>query len=90
MSPKCPTCSQVVQPDNKAHRGLLINSRASLASHLIADREKLSALKKKRWSKQHAEQHEIDLKTIAQLEANIVRDELLLAQVVRALETYYG
>lgn len=90
MSLTCPTCSQVVQPDNKAHRGLLINSRASLDSHLIADREKLSALKKKRWSKQHAKQHEIDLKTIALLEANIVRDELLLAQTVRALETYHG
>lgn len=86
----CPTCSQVVQPDNRAHRGLLINSRASLDSHLIADKEKLTALKKKRWSKQHAKQHEIDLKTMAQLEANISQDELLLVQIVRALETYNG
>ena len=87
---KCPTCSEVVQPENGAHRGLLINSRASLNSHLIADREKLAELKKKRWSKQHAKQHEIDLKMMAQLEADIVRDELLLAQIVRALETYHG
>jgi hypothetical protein len=50
----------------------------------------LVALRKKRWSKQHAKQHEIDLKTIAKLEADIVRDELLLAQIVRALETYHG
>ena len=86
----CPACSQVVQPDNGAHRGLLINSRAALGSHLISNREMLVALKKKRWSKQHAKQHEIDLKTIAQLEANISRDELLLVQIVRALETYNG
>ena len=86
----CPTCSQVVEPDNSAHRGLLINSRASLNGHLIANREKLTVLKKKRWSKQHAKQHEIDLKTIAHLEVCISRDELLLVQITRALEAYHG
>lgn len=86
----CHVCQQEVVKSNNAHRGLLINSRARLSSSLITNREKLNALKKKRWSKQYAKQRELDLIAISKLEEAVKNDEELLTSITLMMEVYDG
>ncbi len=87
---ECPTCGDCVTSAREAHRGLLINLLASLNSNLLASREMLTKLQKKRWSKQFAEQHARDLKTIASLQERIARDEELLIKYKEMNQVCYG
>lgn len=83
-------CDGPIPFGHRAHRGLLINTIASLRSNLLTAREQLGALRKKRWSKHHIEQHKKDLAMIRVLEERIPRDEQLLAELQQVNEECYG
>jgi hypothetical protein len=87
---QCPMCDGEIPNGHRSHRGLLINTMASLSANLITSREMLAVLKKKRWSKQQQEQRDRDLAHMLNLEARIIKDQALLEELRRVNVTCYG
>lgn len=83
---KCHVCDSVITSEHEAYEGLLVNAARRAAACLIEHRERLANLKKKRWSKQHAKQREIDLKMMEKLELLIELDEKLQVTLNAALK----
>lgn len=65
------SCGSDISIGHAVHRGVLINAIATLGSQIVQTREQIQSLRGKRWSKRFGEQHERDMKTLADLEAKL-------------------
>ena len=87
---QCPMCDAAIPFGHRSHRGLLINTIASLGAALISNKEMLQKLRSKRWSKQQQEQRDRDMAAMLNLEARIIKDTELLAELRKIDEARYG
>lgn len=74
-SSRCPTCEGSINLTSPRHRGLLINEIASLGSEMITLQERIIVLKNRRPSKRFKEEHEENLRMLADAEVRLAHAE---------------
>jgi len=80
----CRCCGADVPPGHPAHRGLLINEKASLGALLLQARERLNEMQGRRRMKRPAAQQGSEQEIIQALEASISRAEKRLRDLAVA------